>query len=221
MKKLNNTWIEKALDMYTDGLGYLFGDSLISFYTYFTLVFAECSFLWAFCAKSLSVPFTLILLGHALNIVITAWLKGYFEGQRREFIFSILYWVDFIALFVIGAIFNINVSIILTFSPFAITALWLFALDIINFEIHLFSGPHSKIVILINKLFRNKLFRLVSQLILIGIPFVAFVVCFAQIPTLHVALKVIIPALYLLSIPLISYYEDSLLVFDIFQLVGI
>lgn len=215
MKKLIGEWLEEVVDMWTDGVSYLFGDAVISFYTFFTLIFAECAYLWTFQEKSLAIPFSVILLGYVLNVCVWALFKGWHEGERKELVFTIIYVADFVVLFAIGCFINFWLSVILTIIPFAITALWI---AIREFQICIFVGPHPKIVMLISKLFMNKIFHLVSQLIVVGVPFVVFVVFLAQIPTLHTALKIIISVLYFICIPLIAYYEDDTAALNIYEL---
>ena len=215
MKKLIGEWLEKTVDMWTDGVSYLFGDSLISFYTFFTLIFAECAYLWAFCEKALAISFSVILLGYVLNVGVCAWFKGMHEGERKELVFTILYVADFVVLFAIGCFINFWLSIILTVIPFAITALWI---AIREFQICIFVGTHSKIVMLISKLFRNKIFNLASQLIVVGAPYVVFITCLAQIPTLYTWLKITISVLYFMCMPFIAYYEDESAALNIYEL---
>lgn len=84
MKKLIKHRLEDVFEAWSDGLGYLIGDELNSYYTFFTVILAECAYLWAFYEKEIAMPFTVILFGYALNVIIGAVLKSWFEGSKIE-----------------------------------------------------------------------------------------------------------------------------------------
>ena len=149
MKKLKSIWKE--------GLAYLRGDELISFYTFFTIIFAECAFLRVFYESSIIIPFTIIFIGYIVNITLCAWLKGLSEGTKLEILFVVLYIVAFILLFVVGCFINIKISIIMTVIPIIVTAICL-------------------------GLIYSRLGRLVAILV----PFIAFTVSIIMLPTLPI-----------------------------------
>ena len=215
MKNLIVEKLEDVVDMWIDGVSYLFGDSLISFYTFITLILAECAYLWAFCRNELAIPFSAIILGYILNVVFCALFKGLYEGERKELFFAILYIIVFVVLFVIGCFINIGVSIILTVIPFFTTALWI---QIREFQICMYVGIWAKIVMFISKLFRNKIFNFVSQIIVVGAPYVVFVACLVQISTIYTWIKITISVLYFICIPFIAYYEDTSASQNIYEL---
>ena len=83
MKKIINEW--------KYGLAFLFDDDLISFYTFSTIVLSEITFLWAFMPISQALPFTFILSGYILNVIISAFIQGMWETTIIKNIFSYLY----------------------------------------------------------------------------------------------------------------------------------
>ncbi len=190
--------IENLLDNWAGGLIYLITDDLISFYTFFTVILAECSYLWAFYEFEIASPITFILLGYILNVIVFARLKGNAEGTKLEKAFSTLYVAVFVTFFILGCCFNWAIIIIATAISFGVTALW--------------------IVIRKYPLFDNRIFWILTQIIVIGTPFVAFVIFYTKIPFLPTALKVIIPVLYLIFSPLIAYFEDDTAASNIFEL---
>lgn len=208
MKKLIENWMS--------GLSYLIFDDHISFYTFFTVILAECSYLWAFHEIAVAIPITVMLFGYIINLIVFARLKGNNEGTRKEKVFSILYVVVFVTLFVIGCFFNWVISIITTAILLGVTAFW------IGIRMHqdtLYLTKDSfKITYLINKLFGDKIFWILSQIIVIGGPFVVFVIFCANISFLPIVLKVIIPLLYLSFSPLIAYFEDDSAACNVFEL---
>lgn len=214
MKKLLNRCIEKFLNIWTCGASCLLYDGSISFYTFFSLIFAECAYLWTFYNSSLAIPFTIIFLGYVLNVIICAFFKGLYEGELKEQIFTIMYIVDFILLFIIGCFINIKICAVFTVIPLLITAL---CIIIRNTNLCFFIKPNSSFWKKIGNLIIKLLVKLLELIILVG-PFIVFVFCLAQIETLPTDLKIIISVLYFLCIPLISYYEDDTATLNIFEL---
>lgn len=209
MKNLIGNWLE--------GLSYLINDDLISFYTFFTVIFAECSYLWAFHESTVAIPITVILLGYMLNVIIFACLKGFTEGTKLEKVFSILYVSVFVTLFVIGCFFNWAISTITTVILLGVTALGIIIKNYTNTSTFIyFPKVKPKIVCLIS--FVNKFLYVASQIIIIGGPFVVFWIFFVKISFLPIALKVIIPLLYLIFSPLIAFFEDNSATCNIFEL---
>lgn len=215
MKKLIKGRLEDLLEMWSDGLSYLITDDLISFYTFFTIIFAECAYLWAFYEVEEAIPFTIILLGYVLNVIVGAVHKSWYEGEREEVGCTILYVVVFVVLFIIGCFFNAWLSITMTAIPFAITAVWI---KVRVFQDTDFRAHPSRILRHISTLFANKLFWLFSQFVVLGCPFGAFVICLNQIAALTTALKFIIAIVYGMCIPLIAFFEDDMATCDIFEL---
>jgi len=209
MKKLFESW--------RNGLSYLIFDDHISFYTFFTVILAECAYLWAFHEIAVAIPITAMLFGYIINLVVFARLKGNNEGTRKEKVFSILYVIGFITLFVIGCFFNWVISIITTVILLVTTVLWIVIRMHQDTFYYLTKSSH-KIAYLINKLFGDKIFWILSQIIIIGAPFVVFVIFCANISFLPIALKVIIPLLYLILSPFIAYFEDDSAACNIFEL---
>ena len=216
MKKLIANWLEEACEMWGDGLSFLITDDLISFYTFFTVIFAECAYLWAFYEEAVAIQFTVILLGYVLNVIVGAVLKSWHEGERKEVYCAILYVLIFAVLFAIGCFFNVLLSITMTAIPFVITLIWI---NVRVFQDTIFVGYNSKIVTLLSNLFANKAFWLFSQIVVLGGPFIAFAVCLAQIPTLATIWKIVIPIVYAICIPFIAYFEDDMATCNIFELV--
>lgn len=206
MKKLIGEWKR--------GVGCFLKDNLISFYTFFTMIFAECAYLWPFHEETWAFCLTAILLGYVFNVIVCAWLKGVCEGTKLEAAFTFYYSFAFVMMFAAGCLFNAKMTIILTVIPFGITALWI---GIREFQVCVFVGA-AKAVMLIGKLFKNKIFNICMHILVVGIPLVAFTICLARIPTLDVAWKIIIPIVYAFCIPLIALYEDYSAGLNIFEL---
>ena len=209
--------MKKLIENWNNGLHYLITDDLISFYTFFTIILAECSYLLSFHEFADAIPITIILLGYMLNVIVFARLKGNAEGTKLELVFSILYVTVFVTLFVIGCFFNLAISITTTAILFGVTALWIVIRNNQDTFYYLPDGL-PKITYLINNLFGNKIFWILSQIVIIGGPFIVFVIFCTKIPFLPIVLKVIIPLLYLSLSPLIANYEDDSAALNVFEL---
>lgn len=211
--------MKRLIEVCFSGIQYIIGDDLISFYAFFTTLFAECSYLWAFHPTSIAIPFTIIFIGYIVNVIVMGWLKGTWEGERIEVAFSVLYAVIAVGIFVAGCVVHVKMNICLTLIALAVTGLsiaireeqdtvWL---DMGYTKLH-------KIGYFINSIFRNKVSWLISQIIVIGAPYVTFVVFFAMIPAVPIALKIIIPIVYFILIPFIAYLEDEIGANNIFEI---
>lgn len=211
MKDLFESWM--------DGLGCLIDDDLISFYTFFTLVLTEISYLFAFQPLEVAKPLSLIFFGYMLNVIICAVVKGNFEGTKLELICSIMYVITFVVLFIIGCIINLKITLICTIILFTITALWIAIRDHQD-SVYAYKGQttREKLALKINSLFRNKVFWVISQIIVIGAPFIAFIVMFANISAIPTVLKIIIPIVYVILAPVIAFFEDASACCTIFEL---
>ena len=207
MKKIINEW--------KYGFTFLFDDDLISFYTFFTIVLSEIAFLWAFMPISQALPFTFILAGYILNVIISAFIQSMWEATVIQKIFSVIYLFVFIGLLVTGCFFNIVVSILTFIIPLVITALWIQIRDFQDTDCFI---TESKEVKFISKIFHNKVFYVFSQIVVVGGPVILLTIFIVFIPMLPIAFKIIIPIIYCLIIPLIVLLEDEIAACNIFEL---
>ena len=194
--------MKKIVKFWKSGITWLLTDDLISFYTYFSIIFAECAYLWSYFPSSVAMPFTIILLAYVINVIVFGCLKGLWEGAKIEMIFSILYVIIFIGLFTIGCIYNTSISIVLTIIPLVITFIWIQLRECQDYIISWLANN-------LNKIFSNKFFYILSQVVVIGCPYIVFVIFIAMLPAFPIILKALIPIIYLLCIPLISLLEDE------------
>lgn len=199
---------QNLIDVWLDGFDSLTGDR-ISFYTFFTVILAECAYLWGFHEASVAIPITVILFGYMLNVIVFSRLKWKLRGPKSEKVVSILYVSFFVTLFVIGCFFNLAISVITTAILFGITALWI----VLKYYQYYLSKPPK--ISLYNFFY---FFWILVQIIIIGSSFVVFVIFFAKIPFIPTELKVIIPLVYLILSPLIAFFEDEVASYNIFGL---
>lgn len=211
--------MKRLIEVCFSGIAYMIGDDLISFYAFFTTLLAECAYLWAFHSSSIAIPFTIILIGYIVNVIVMGWLKGMWEGERKEVVFSVLYVLIAVGLFAVGCVVDVKMNICLTLIALAVAGL---SIAIREEQDTIWIGMGytklHKIGYFINSLFRNKVFWLISQIIVIGAPYVTFVVFFAMIPAVPIALKIIVPIVYFILMPFIAYIEDEIGANNIFQI---
>lgn len=201
--------MKRLVELWRTGLDWLITDYCISFFTYFTIIFAECAYVWSYYSTEVAIPFTVILLAYVLNVIVFGWLKGIWEGTRKELIFSILYVIMFIGLCIIGCIFNTLLCLALTIIPLIITYI---CIQLRDFQ------ATNGFLRLTNKTFIKGFLYIVSQVIIIGCPYAIFVIFLVTIPTFPILLKVLIPVLYFIGIPFISLLEDEGASCNIFQI---
>ena len=207
--------MKNVLEKWKHGSYYLIEDDLNSFYTFFTVILAECSFLWAFQKSEIAMPLTLIMLGYIVNVVVVAWLKGMFEGTMFDTILSIIYVVVFVLLLIFACYYNMAIGIIFNVILFGATAL---SIIIRGYQNTVHCSP-NKFTYIMERLFANKVFWVISQIIVIGVPFITFTVLFAQITIIPIALRIIVPVLYAIIVPFIATFEDDLCACNIFELI--
>ena len=196
--------MKKVVKLWKNGITGLFTEGIVSFYTYFSIIFAECAYLWSHFSSSVAMPFTIILFAYVINVIVWGPMKGLWEGTKKELIFSILYVIIFIALFIIGCIYNTAISIVLTIIPLIITFICIQLKD----GCSIFNCTKNELKIFIENLL---------QVLVIGCPYIVFVIFIAMLPAFPIILKVLIPIIYLLCIPLIVVLEDEAAC-DIFEI---
>lgn len=207
MKRFFKNWKGIAVN-------YLIADDMISFYTFFTVIFAACAYLWAFQPSSVAIRLTIVLLAYIANVIVFAWLKGWYEGNREEPIIARLYVATFVFIFIIGCFISFWLNLVLTAIAFYITFLWI---NIRTFQDTQFVG-YRGIVGAISKLFNNVVFWLISQIVVLGLPFAAFTWMLALIPGLPLWIKIVIPIIYFVIAPFIALLEDEMVAENIFEI---
>lgn len=207
MKKIFGSWKNVVIN-------YLFQEDLISFYAFFSVIFIECAYLWLFQTKDIVVKFTFLLLAYVVNVVLFSWLKGMNEGNRLEIVFARLYTAGFAVIFLVGSYMNFFLNLILVAIAFSFTFVWILIRQYQNVCATRARGIEGWI----RNLFRNKVFWTISQIVVIGLPFITFTCFLVLIPTLPVILKIIITLAYIILMPYTSLLEGAILAQSIFEI---
>ena len=97
------------------GWAYLFGDDLVSYYAFFTVIFVEIAFIWGGILDINLTLYTILLIACILNVLITAFLKGSWicENVLLKRIVSITYVLIYITLLVVGCLNNVKITCVL------------------------------------------------------------------------------------------------------------
>lgn len=198
MKKIVDAWIDHALQLVNDDLN--------SYYTYFTIVFAEIAFLWGVFPK-LAVPFSYILLASVLNIFVSLYLKCCYKNTKHKNICSIAYVIVFVIIFVIGICFSFVASLILFAIPLLITALLVKIRKVQNHNIIsvIFGGA------------REFVFWLLAQIVAVVLPIAMLTVGIFS-TSLAIWLKISILVIYVIVVPFISCFGETFTMYNIFEL---
>jgi len=192
--------MQRIIDKWKFGLEALLFDDLISYYTFFTILFTECFYLFAFHNFGIAIKFSAVLIGYVVIVLIAARLKMCTD------LASFVYLTMFLALFVVGCFINWELCLILTLIPLLITSTFITLRDMQDswevFENYIF----------------NKIVEGILILITVGIPFILFTVFFSMISEIPYILKIIFPIEYLIICPFISAIEDDWAACNIFEL---
>ena len=201
------------LGTWLDGFSVLVDDDLISFYTYFTMVFAEIAFLWSFF-PNIALPFTILLILSCIGILVTSYLKSSYESTEKDVPITLGYRIPFVILCGIGCFFNWFASIVLFSIPLLITGIWIV---IRNFQDTIFCYDTGKLITAISKMFQNKVFWVISQIVVVGLPIslLAVGICTTSLP---VWAKVILIVVYAAIAPFIALLEHDMMGGDVFEL---
>lgn len=192
--------MQRIINKWKFGLEALLFDDLISYYTFFTILFTECFYLFAFHNLGVAIKLSAVLIGYVVTVLIAARLKSSID------LASLVYLIMFLALLVVGCFINWKLCIILTLTPLIITSIFITLREI-----------QDGCDVFENEIF-NKIVEGILILMIVGIPFVLFTVFFCMISEIPYILKIIFPIEYLIICPFISAIEDDWAACNIFEL---
>ena len=176
------------------GWAYLFGDDLVSYYSFFTVIFTEIAFIWGSNLDINLMLYTSLLIGCVLNVLLTAYLKGSWlcENRSAQRVSSLGYVLIYISLFLIGYVNNAKVTYILFGIPF------------------LYAGVFT--------ILRENDLLYTLQFVLIAVPILAFGYFLLKIEMLW-SFKAILFTVFILLAPIWADIEDSWATKTIFEMV--
>lgn len=191
--------MKTLLRKWSMGVSYLFADDLISFYAFFTIIFAECAYLHAKQPGDIATAFTVILLGYVVDVIVCAWAKGKVESKTGELMVAICYLMIAVAVLILGGLVDAMLSLIFLSIPVAGTAACV--------AIRYYAGfvTHGEI-------------EYILQAATACIPWIAFAITIAINPEIPMFGKILIPAAWAILAPFVAYFEDNSASQNIFEL---
>ena len=204
------------IDNWFEGWAYLLSDDLVSYYSYFTAIFAEIALLWGFGVEDVMI-YTILLLGCIVNVLFTAWFKGswFCEKEGKQWSIGISYCVIYLILLVTGCVINVKTAFILFVVPLAWTG---FVIWLRGYQNSAFGFGFPERVYKISAFIQNPVVLVLSQILLMGLPIIALGYGVAQID-MSIGYKIAITVLSIILAPLWAYIEDSWATQNIFELV--
>lgn len=203
------------VDTYLDGISYLLGDDLISFHSFFTVILAECAYLWV-SPHANALGLTIVLLAFILNVLFFGALRGWFTDTRKEPLVAKLYIISTCAIFVVGLLIGKLDFIPLGVIPFLFTY---FAVILRNQQdSDLFGDGWSPWQKAVNKFIHILPIWILSQFLVIGAPLITLAIFVIKIPGLSMTLKIIVVILYIVLSPFLAFLEDNLATQNIFEM---
>ncbi len=178
----------------------LIKDETNTFYSFFTVIIAECIYLWNRHYSSAKY-FTIISIAYILNVIICALLEVRYEGEKQGAIASSIYGIVFIALIIIGCFINIPISIALVAIPIVFTLL----ISARGWLLQEIADSHIGLGIFLNCL-------------IVYLPCILFAFSVLKYMEMDLIWKITIIMLYVLVAPLICYFEDETAALTIFEL---
>ena len=203
------------LEKWFDGASYLVGDDLISYHSFFTTIFAELAFLWAFGIEG-AVTYTWLLVGAVVNVLVIAALKGSILCNRDvgSIILSAIYVAIFMGLIICACIMDVLTGILL----FAIPLVWTaFTVWIRGYQDSVFAGGFPKWVYKIANFIHHPAVMIISQILVLLAPVIAFA-WFGACAEMALWLKILLPVVVAMLGPVWAYIEDSWATQSIFEL---
>ena len=204
------------MDNWLEGWAYLLSDDLVSYYSYFTAIFAEIAILLGFGVENVLI-YTILLAGCIVNVLLTAFLKGcwFAETEKRQRTLGIVYAIVFAILFIIGCGVDLNNAPIL----FAIPLVWTaFANWLRGYQNSAFGFGFSERVYKISAFIQKPVVLVLSQILLMGLPIIALGYGVSLID-MGLGYKIAITVLSIILAPLWAYVEDTWATQNIFELV--
>lgn len=201
------------------GNAWLYGVRLLvehncnSFYVFFTCILTEIVYIHSRFPEKEKYKLMQLLIGYIVVVLICSWLKGLFEGTRRELLVSKLYVSFLFFIFIVGLIVNKDAMFNFTIIPIIVTLIYVFMgkleeyFDLMAFCESPYDGDYYRGVF-------NTIIVIILYLIPLG-SFIYSIICDLKI---KVVPTIIIIIGYSFLVPLISFYEDFISENNVFEI---
>lgn len=184
-------------------IGFEFFDSLLSYFTFMTLVLASQSFLLMAQPQHM---WWLILVQAAyfILIMIFTFLLGYGEDQGRARVAKLLYVAVIAAFTLIGCLLNLKYHLMATIIVFATS--FIFS-KLRQCQKYKYKSDEHKFLTWLSRVFQTRVFYGISQTILVFGSFVLLGVFWLNVSTVNVVVRYIVFGIYLFLIPMLGIFE--------------
>ena len=184
-------------------IGFDFFDSLMSYFTFMTLIFAAQSFLLMTRPQHM---WWLILMQAAYFIVIMVFtfLTGYDENQGRTRLAKVLYATVLAALIMIGCLINFRYHIMATVILFGVSFIFNKLKQCQKFK---YVSDEHKFLTWLSRIFQTRVFYGISQTILVFGSFVILGIFWLNVATINIVVRYILFGIYLFLIPMLGVFE--------------
>lgn len=201
------------------GNAWLYGVRLLvehncnSFYVFFTCILTEIVYIHSRFPEKEKYKLMQLLIGYIVVVLICSWLKGLFEGTRRELLVSKLYVSFLFFIFIVGLIVNKDAMFNFTIIPIIVTLVYVIMgkledyYDLMTFCESPYDGDYYRGVF-------NTIIVIILYLIPLG-SFIYSIICDLKI---KVVPTIIIIIGYSFLVPLISFYEDFISENNVFEI---
>ncbi len=194
-------------EFYKNGWLCLLYDDLISYWTFFTVSLIEVAYLFAFEIEG-AVTATVFLAICIAGIVASAFSKEAVQFSTEEKDQAILCRIGFLVLFIIAAFVDFFPLVPVLLIPFAVSYTWEKIREIQNSVPVGF--PKDSLTVKLFEIIHINWIYVLSYVITIGVPLVLLTLFIAQIDALPVALKIILPIVYVAISPIFALCEDGI-----------
>lgn len=205
MKRLIDTWMI--------GVEGLIQGVSVSFYTFFTIVFAEIIYSWFFLREK-ALLLTFVLIGYLLAICAFGYFKKIWTGTRKELILARLFLVMVAIVFAAGCFVDWLINIIFFVIPVGVAAVMVLIRDLQTMR---FVASENKMVRFLCYVFDSSLIWLVAEVFVMAVP-IACLWYVLSLIGLDSSVIVFIMAAYACIIPLIAWLEEEFVSDNIFEL---
>lgn len=184
-------------------IGFEFFDSLLSYFTFMTLILASQSFLLMTQPQHM---WWLIIMQAAyfISIMIFTFLAGYGDDQGRTRFANVLYAVVIATFTLIGCLINFKYHLMATFIVFVTS--FIFS-KLRQCQKYKYESDEHKFLTWLSRVFQTRVFYGISQTILVFGSFVLLGVFWLNVSTINVAVRYIVFGIYLFLIPMLGIFE--------------
>lgn len=184
-------------------IGFEFFDSLLSYFTFMTLILAAGSFLLMTRPQHM---WWLILMqvAYYMAIMVFTFLTGFNEDQNATRLAKVLYAVVIATFILIGCLINFRYHLMATLIVFGVSYVFSKLRQCQKFK---YTSDEHKFLTWLSRVFQTRVFYGISQTILVFGSFVLLGIFWLNISTINAVVRFIVFGIYLFLIPMLGIFE--------------